>query len=100
VCIRAHDDHYHSYSHKRSYSGKHDYEFLGPRLRWRCDGDGNGYNYVFGFRELRATKRTLIHVALDVHAVMTTPEGHDGAFERLETHGALRDAVSSVHSTR
>ena len=52
--IRAKDDHYHSYSHKCSYSGKHDYEFLSPRLRWRYGGyrDGNGYNYVFGSREL------------------------------------------------
>jgi len=91
VCIRAKDDHYHSYSHKCSYSGKHDYEFLGSRLRRRRDGyrDGNGYNYVFWFGELRATKGALIHVALDMDTVMTTPERHDGTFEGLETHGTL-----------
>jgi len=96
VCVRAKDDHYHSYSHKRSYSGKDDYEFLGSSLRRRdshWNGNGNGYNYVFWFWELRATKRALIYVALDMDTVTTTPEGHYGAFKGLETHGALWGAV-------
>jgi len=96
VPVRAKDDHYHPYSHKCSYSGKHDYEFLGPRLRWRNDHwNGNGYNYVFGFGELCATKRALFHIALDMYTIMTTPERHDGAFKGLETHGAL----GGVHPT-
>jgi hypothetical protein len=91
VCVRAKDDHYHSYSHKRSYSGKDNYEFLcSRRLRRHGHWNGNGYNYVFGSGELRATKRALIYVTLNVNLIMTTPEGHDGAFEGLETHGALR----------